>query len=73
MRVRIGIRQAKELEIDVDDSQEMLDAYDKAVADGERMLWVTEKDGRRFGVVTDLIAYLEVEPEQFKQVGFSSG
>ncbi len=73
MRVRIGIKQAKELEIDVSDTKDVLDAYEKAVADGEHMLWVTEKDGRRFGVVTDSIAYLEVEPEEFKSVGFSVG
>ena len=73
MRVRIGIRQAKELDLDVEDSQAVLDAYDKAVADGDHMLWVEEKDGQRHGVVTELIAYLEVEPEAVKQVGFSVG
>jgi hypothetical protein len=69
--VRIGIRQAKELDLDVEDSQAVLDAYEKAVADGERMLWVTEKDGRRFGAVVELIAYIEVEAEGPKRVGFS--
>ena len=72
MRVRIGIRDAKELDLDVEDSDAVLKAYEKAVADGERMLWIIEKDGRRFGAVTELIAYLEVEAEGSKRVGFSS-
>ncbi len=71
MRVRIGIRQAKELDLEVEDSQELLDAYEKAVAEGERMLWITEKDGRRFGAITELIAYIELESEESKRVGFS--
>ena len=73
MRMRIGIKQAKELDLDVEDSQAVIDAYDKAVEDGDRMLWITAKDGHRHGVVTELIAYLEVEPDELKQVGFSVG
>ena len=73
MHMRIGVRQAKELELDVEDSQAVLDAYEKAVADGEHMIWITETNGRRHGVVTELVAYIDVEPEELKQVGFSVG
>ena len=73
MRIRIGIRQAKELDLEVEDSQEFVDAYEKAVADGEHMVWIAETNGHRHGVVTELVAYIETEPEELKQVGFSVG
>ena len=73
MRMRIGIRQAKELELDVEDSQAVVDAYEKAVADGDHKIWITENSGHRHGVVTELVAYIDVEPEELKQVGFSVG
>ena len=73
MHMRIGVRQAKELELDVEDSQGVVDAYEKAVADGEHMIWITETNGRRHGVVVELVAYIDVEPEELKQVGFSVG
>ena len=71
--MRIGVRQAKELELDVEDSQAVVDLYEKAVADGEHMVWVTETNGHRHGIVTELVAYIDVEPEELKQVGFSVG
>jgi hypothetical protein len=37
---------------------------------GERVLWVTDEEGHRHGLVVDKIAYLDVEAERSTMVGF---
>jgi hypothetical protein len=42
-------------------------------ADAAKVLWVTDKDGREFGIPSDKIAFVEFGSEKTsRQVGFSS-
>jgi hypothetical protein len=73
--VRIGIVQSiKELDIELPDDADR----DKVLADIEgaltkegSMLWLTDRKGRRVGVPSGKVAYIEVDgPTSDRRVGF---
>lgn len=77
MEVRIGVTQtARELEVDLGDVSD-------AVALGEEIeaklaaggvLWLTDKKGRRIGVPTEKVAYVELgSADDNRRVGFGLG
>jgi len=76
VQVRIGIVQSpKEIDIDVDDSDDgaaLIKQITEAMA-GPGMLWLTDKRGRKIGVSTEKVAYVEVGAELGeRRVGFSA-
>ncbi len=75
MDVRIGIVQSiKELDVELPDDADR----DKVLADIEEaltkegsMLWLTDRKGRRVGVPSGKVAYIEVDgPTSDRRVGF---
>ena len=75
MRVKFGMADtAREIDVDVDDAESLMTEFEAAVGGGEnRVLWVTDEDGRRHGLVVDKIVYVDVEAEKPRTgVGFSS-
>ncbi len=74
MRVRFGMADtAREIDIEVDDAKALIKNFEKALESDEKVLWVTEEDGRRYGLVTEMIVYVDVEPEKTRSgVGFST-
>lgn len=76
MDVRIGIIQtAKELDVELDPAvrrEEVLADIEKALADGESVLWLTDKRGRRIGVPSGRVAYVEVGEADDRRVGFGA-
>ena len=73
MEVRIGVvYTTRELVLESDESaEEVASAIDKALEQSERMLWLTDSKGRRIGVPTDKIAYVEVAGDAGeRKVGF---
>ncbi len=71
MRVKIGMAAIpRELDLEVGDAEGLVKALQDAVNGGEKILWVTDEDGRRHGLVVDKIAYLNVEAETSKTIGF---
>lgn len=76
MQLRIGIiHSPREIDIDLDDDGDgdaMVTQVTEAVS-GAGMLWLTDRRGRKIGVVTDKIAYVEVGAESGdRRVGFSA-
>lgn len=77
MEIRVGVMYTpKEIEIDLGDEvdrEEVLDTIQKTMSSDEPMLWLTDRRGRRVGVPTDKVAYVEVgaEPGE-RRVGFSA-
>jgi Protein of unknown function (DUF3107) len=73
MEVRIGVVQTpKELALDyegkVDDA---VGAVERAITNGEPMVWFDDAKGRKIGVPLDKLAYIEVDAEEGnKRVGF---
>jgi hypothetical protein len=73
MELRIGVvHTPKELSLELDGTaDEVVGTIDKALADGIAIVWVTDTNGRRVGVPTDRIAYIEVDEDGgAKRVGF---
>ena len=75
MEVKLGvIYSPKELVIETDQAaDEIIGRVDSAVAGKAQVLWLTDTKGRRVGIPTEKLAYVEVgEENPTKRVGFSS-
>jgi hypothetical protein len=76
VNIRIGmIYTPKELELELEDgtSDQIVDEITKAIADETPILWLTDRKGRRVGVATAKMAWVEVGPEsEGRRVGFSA-
>jgi len=74
MEVKIGvIYSAKELSVELDGgkAEDVVSAVEDALRGGAPVIWLTDKKGRRVGVPTDKVAYVEVaEEDATKRVGF---
>jgi len=75
MEVKLGVTYSpKELVVEVEHSaDEVAGLVDEAVAGKAKVLWLADVKGRRIGVPTEKLAYVEVgEEHPSKRVGFSS-
>jgi hypothetical protein len=75
MEVRIGVvYTARELTVETDDSADVVaEAIERALAGGDALFWIVDSKGRRVGVPTDKIAYVEVAADAGgRKVGFGS-
>lgn len=76
MNIRIGmIYTPKELEVELADdaAPSIVEEVTDAVTKDTGMLWLTDKKGRRVGVATSKVAWVELGPESdARRVGFSA-
>ena len=75
MEVRIGVvYTARELTVETDDSVDTVtEAIESALGKGDSILWLTDTKGRRVGIPTDKIAYVEVAADAGgRKVGFGA-
>ncbi len=74
MVVRIGVTYtAKEIEVDLQDDadgDEIVKQIEEALADECKVLWLTDRRGRRVGVPSAKIAYIEIGGHEDRRVGF---
>jgi hypothetical protein len=77
MEVKIGvIYSAKELTVELDGgtAEEVISAVEDALKGSAPVIWLTDKKGRRVGVPSDKVAYIEVaEEDAAKRIGFGPG
>jgi hypothetical protein len=76
MEVKIGVvYSAKELSVEMDGkADEVISTVEDALKGGAQVIWLTDKKGRRVGVPSDKIAYIEVaEEDTAHRVGFGPG
>ena len=76
MEIRIGVTYSpKEIEIDLADDvsgDELVEQISASVGEEGTMLWLTDKKGRRVGVPTTKLAYVEIgAPRSDRRVGFT--
>ena len=73
MDVRIGvIYTPKEISIEVDSSpDDLIKAINAAMKDDDAMVWLNDISGRKVGIPSERLAYVEIEagPDS-KRVGF---
>jgi hypothetical protein len=75
MEVKLGVTYSpKELVVEIEDSSDsVVQAVDQVIAGDARMLWLVDAKGRRIGVPTDKLAYIEIGEEKAdKRVGFAA-
>ncbi len=77
MEIRIGVTQTpKELEVDMGDQvngDALVDDIKSAMSGDRSMLWFTDRKGRRVGVPTEKLAYVEIGATgSDRRVGFSA-
>jgi len=74
VRVRIGLSMApREVDIDIEDGEALAAEIEKALAEGQALVWVTDRNGVMHGLASDKIVFIEVESQDSKPgVGFST-
>ena len=74
MDVRIGVTQAREVEVEMaedTDPAELRAAIEAALADADGVLWLTDRRGRQVAVPSAKVAYIEVgSPNDARRIGF---
>ncbi|HEX2047852.1 MAG TPA: DUF3107 domain-containing protein [Acidimicrobiales bacterium] len=76
MEIRIGVTYSpKEIEIDLEDEvagDALVEQITASVGDENAMLWLTDRKGRRVGIPTAKLAYVEIgAPRSDRRVGFT--
>ena len=76
MEIRIGVTYSpKELEIEMDDDSAgdaLIEQISASVGEEGSMLWLTDKKGRRVGIPTSKLSYVEIgAPRSDRRVGFT--
>lgn len=75
MDVRIGVTHTpREIELEMsDDGDTVAKAVESALAAGDKLLWLTDRKGRRVGVPAAKIAYVEIgSASDERKVGFGA-
>ena len=78
MDVRIGVIETPK-EIDVElaadaDRHQIRSSIEHALADDDRVLWLTDRNGREVCVPSAKIAYVELgSPDSERRIGFGAG
>ena len=77
MEVRIGVTYTpKEIEVDLADDtdrDQLIAAIEDVVSNDGRVLWLTDRKGRRVGIPSAKLAYVEIGAEAGeRRVGFSA-
>lgn len=78
MDVRIGVQHTvREIELELandTDREELKGRVSAALADGDQVLWLTDKNGREVAVPAGKIAYIELgRSETERRIGFGHG
>ena len=76
MEVKIGVvYSAKELSVELDGkAEDVISTVEDALKGGAPVIWLSDKKGRRVGIPSDKIAYIEVaEEDAAKRIGFGPG
>lgn len=76
MDVRIGVTYStKEIDIEMPDDADrtkLRSEIEKALADDDSVLWLTDRRGREVGVPADKVAYVEIgSNEGDRRIGFA--
>jgi len=77
VEIRIGVTYSpKEIEIDLSDDlagDQLVEQITTSVGTEGAMLWLTDRKGRRVGIPTGKLAYIEIgAPRSDRRVGFSA-
>lgn len=76
MDVRIGVTQAREVEVELPedtDPEALQKTIDEALSSEDKVLWLTDRRGRRVAVPASKVAYVEIgSPSDSRRIGFGA-
>lgn len=71
MRVRIGLAETShDVEVEVEDVDAFIGEVESALDGGRSMIWVDDPDGHKYGIAVSRIAFIHLEGEKERIVGF---
>ncbi|HEX7099940.1 MAG TPA: DUF3107 domain-containing protein [Acidimicrobiia bacterium] len=75
MKARIGVADSsKVIEVEVEDADKFRAQVEEAFAsDDTDVYWFTDVKNRSVGVPVNRIAFVEIDPDEPRQVGFAPG
>ena len=68
--MRIGLQSAREIELEVDDADAVIAAISAAMTAQDPLAWVTDTRETRHGIAVDKLAFIQIDAEEPKMVGF---
>jgi hypothetical protein len=74
--VRSGVTQhPRELDVELADDtdrDELTRSIEEALSDDDKVLWLTDRKGRRVGIPSAKVAYIEIGAAEERRVGFGA-
>ena len=72
MKARIGVADSsKVVEIEVDDAEDLRAQVEEAISSQQTMVWFTDVKRRTVGVPAGRVAFVEIETDEDRRVGFA--
>ena len=68
--MRIGLQSVREIELEVADAEDVIAAITAAVTAEDPLAWVTDTNDTRHGIAVDKLAFVQIDAEESKMVGF---
>jgi len=72
MEVRIGVVYTpREIVLEMPDDADVVKTIESGLREEQALMWLTDSKGRRVGIPTDKLAYVEIAgPDADRKVGF---
>jgi len=70
VRIRIGLQSVREIEVEVEDADAVVAAVKAAMTGDDLIAWITDTKETRHGIAVDKLAFIQVDAEEEKMVGF---
>ncbi|MBT8216408.1 MAG: DUF3107 family protein [Acidimicrobiia bacterium] len=72
MRVRIALAETgHDVEVEVEDAEAFMKEFEEALGGARAVLWLDDPDGHKYGVAVSKIAFVHLEGERERIVGFA--
>jgi hypothetical protein len=68
--MRIGLQSVREIEVEVDDADAVIEAINNAMVNNDPVAWITDTKNTRHGLAVDKLAFVQIDAEEEKMVGF---
>ena len=71
VRVRIGLSDTpREIELELLEAGDFLGELEKAISGDGGLVWATDLEGHRYGISAAKVAYVHLEDDKARRVGF---
>ncbi len=68
--MRIGLQSVREIDLEVGDADDVIATITAAMTAEDPLAWVTDTNNTRHGIAVDKLAFIQVDAEESKTVGF---